>query len=122
MGTEAGRRVADELRDLIELNAAGDHDETALEAAADLLSEARGLLDGPRRSRWYELVDPADPDEVARSYARQSPFRGTENALAPPLALEKVDGDGGLAVIGRVRLSSAYEGPPRGVHGGMLAG
>ena len=118
---EAGRQLADELRGIIELASTVDHNEAAVRRAAELVAEARGLLDGPAATRWYELDDP-DPASITRAYSRLSPFRGTENPLAPPLHLEQGDGATGPHVVGTVRLGRAYEGPPHGVHGGIVAG
>ena len=44
------------------------------------------------------------------------------NPVAPPLVVERTQRpDGQPAVLGRTRLSSSYEGPPHGVHGGIVA-
>lgn len=116
--------LAEEMRSLIEVAVAGGHDEDRLASAAERVREARRLLDGPTRPRWYDVDDPSDPDSVAvvAAYAAQSPFRGTDNALAPPLVVGRVDGSDGPVIEGRVRLGRAYEGPPNGVHGGVVAG
>jgi hypothetical protein len=119
---DAGHELADELRAVIDLAATGDHDEGALQRALDLLRAARSELDGPRRDRWYDVVDMHDADAVARSYAALSPFRGTDNALAPPMTLRTVDTADGPTAEGNVTLGRPYEGPPHGVHGGVLAG
>ena len=122
MERSAGQGLADQLRAVIELAGTAEHDVADLQRATELVEEARHLLDGPRRRRWYELEDHADGDAIARSYAALSPFRGTENPLAPPLRIERIEGPTGPVVEGRVRLGRAYEGPPHGVHGGVLAG
>jgi hypothetical protein len=90
------------------------------------LARARALradLQGPRRLRWYE----SDPDSLTTSrgardaYGDLSPVRGRLNPVAPPLAIERVDGDAGPRIVGRALFSRAYEGPPHGVHGGVVA-
>ena len=107
---------------MIELAATVEHDPGALTRATELVGEARRLLAGPPRRRWYEVDEPADAGAIARSYAALSPFRGRDNPLAPPLRIERVDDGETPLVEGHVRLGRAYEGPPHGVHGGVLAG
>ena len=119
---ETAQELAAELRATIESVATVDHDPAALRRATALVAEARQLLDGPRRTRWYEHDVPPEAAVIARSYAASSPFRGTDNPLAPPLRTERIEGPAGPLVEGRVRLGRAYEGPPHGVHGGVLAG
>lgn len=115
--------LANELR---AVNAALADLEIPSEVFAEALPLARRLrerLEGPRRARWYDL-DPGAPTESAesrRSYQDLSPLRGLLNPIAPPMTLERVEGPEGLRLIGRVRLSCAYEGPPHGVHGGIVA-
>ena len=92
-------------------------------AALPLARELRGLLGGARRERWYDL-DPGTPtaSEAARvSYQDLSPLRGRLNPVAPPMRIERVEGPKGLRLVGHARLSCTYEGPPHGVHGGMVA-
>ena len=44
------------------------------------------------------------------------------NPVAPPLRTEHAErADGSPCVVGRARLPDLYEGPPRGVHGGLVA-
>lgn len=107
---------------MIEMASTVEPDDAGLQRATELVIEARRLLDGPRRTRWYELDEAPESDAIARSYAALSPFRGTDNALAPPMRTRRVDEPAGSFVEGRVRLGRAYEGPPNGVHGGVVAG
>ena len=115
--------LADELRAVA--TALADL-EIPAEAVAEALLHARALrerLAGPRRERWYDL-DPASPTasvEARRAYQGHSPLRGRLSPIAPPLGIERVEGPEGLRLVGRTRLSCAYEGPPHGVHGGMVA-
>src|SRR6185436_18331747 len=46
-----------------------------------------------------------------------SPLIGLSNPIAPPMVL-RVEGD---VVRGTVTFGAAYEGPPRHVHGGLIA-
>ena len=44
------------------------------------------------------------------------------NPVAPPLRMEVAERDDGTQYIaGQARLANLYEGPPRGVHGGLVA-
>jgi hypothetical protein len=119
---EVGQELAEELRAVIAAATTIRPDGQRGRQATELVRRARELLEGPRRRRWYELDQPVDAAAIARSYAALSPFRGTDNALAPPLHTTRVDGPDGPFVEGRVRLGRAYEGPPHGVHGGVVAG
>jgi len=93
-----------------------------LRAAAELGASLRERVQGPPRPRWYEndAMALSDGDRVA--YLEQSPLRGRVNPIAPPLVLRVVESEGGeRRVSGHARLGAAYEGPPRGVHGGWVA-
>jgi acyl-coenzyme A thioesterase PaaI-like protein len=46
-----------------------------------------------------------------------SPVSGCYNPLAPPVAMSIEDG----RIVGKVTLGEAYEGPPRSVHGSVIA-
>jgi acyl-coenzyme A thioesterase PaaI-like protein len=114
------RRLADQLRAAIE--AASERDLTdgdLLDAVATSESLNEQLV-GPHRTRWYE-ADPADTS-LRLSYLDHSPIRGPYNAIAPQMQIDIVEGEDGVRRMqGSARLSSAYEGPPHGVHGGWVA-
>ena len=115
--------LARELRAIAETLAVADLREADIAEAAQLATEVRGLLEGPRRRRWY---DPGNDPETVRkaryAYLDQSPIRGQLNPVAPPLELTTVTRpDGTKAVAGTVRMGLRYEGPPHGVHGGWVA-
>jgi acyl-coenzyme A thioesterase PaaI-like protein len=99
--------------------------EVSASAAREALAHAESLraaLAAPPRPRWYDhdAASPLSPD--ARSaYGEQSPLRGLHNVIAPPLTVERLEGPDGLRLIGRVTLNRSYEGPPHGVHGGIVA-
>jgi acyl-coenzyme A thioesterase PaaI-like protein len=114
--------LAAELRAISEALAMNRLEPVALRDATRLARELRQRLEGPRRQRWYD-EDPNSMGSASRSaYLAQSPVRGRQNPVAPPLALETVDReDGSRGVVGRARLGMAYEGPPHGVHGGWVA-
>jgi len=116
--------VVTELRRLAEALSVNVLEPEALARAAALLREARTLLDGPPRTRWYDRgghtleIDA----ETARAYLDQSPIRGELNPVAPPLRAENAQrADGTPIVVAHANLGPAYEGPPHGVHGGWVA-
>jgi acyl-coenzyme A thioesterase PaaI-like protein len=92
-------------------------------AALALARSLRAGLQGPRRARWYDRdpVSPTTSPGAREAYGDLSPVRGRLNPLAPPLAIERVDGPDGARIVGRAVFSRAYEGPPHGVHGGVVA-
>jgi acyl-coenzyme A thioesterase PaaI-like protein len=113
-------QLADELRGAIEELSSVAHDPERVAQAADMAAELRTFLDGPRAPRWYEAeIVTGDLGEASSAaFQNQSLFRGAHNPLAPPLHFAIEDG----AIVSRVRLGLAYEGPPHGVHGGYVAG
>ncbi len=115
--------VVDLLRSLASTVHAGEVDDGARAEALAHLQAARRLLDGGEpRLRWYE-VDGADKRETRARNRELSTFSGVLNVLAPPLRIRTGRlADGRPALIGRVRLDRLREGPPRAVHGGVLAG
>lgn len=117
-------RLADELRQAIEELSSVAHDPERVAQAAAMAAELRTFLDGPRAPRWYEASAVAGVLDEASSdaFLKQSLYRGAHNPLAPPMQVEVTEGEHGPAVVGRVRLGLAYEGPPHGVHGGYVAG
>jgi len=114
------RRLADQLRAAIEALTERDFtDDTLVDAVAISESLTRRLV-GRHRVRWYE-ADPADA-KLRLGYLDHSPIRGPNNAIAPPMRIEIVEGQDGIRRMeGSARLGSAYEGPPHGVHGGWVA-
>ena len=110
----ADLELADQLRGVIAAMATRRLAPEAMAEAAELVGRARALLDGPARDRW---------SEGGEAYRRFSPFQGEASPLAPPMEVERrVDHDGEPVVVARAELSAVYEGPPGGVHGGILAG
>ena len=109
--SEATRRVIEELITTV----AGEDD---VRGAAALVREAADLLAGREHGRPYDR--PAEASLLGsdhRPFLYYSPFVGTMNALAPPIAIEWLDD----AIVGRVTFGLAYEGPPGHVHGGFIA-
>jgi acyl-coenzyme A thioesterase PaaI-like protein len=113
-------RLAAALRLLIALTVSGslDDDDAARDATAAieaLTSRLASATDGaPQQS---------GTDRAKYEIFTESPVSGLFNALAPYMNIEAVDGreSGFREVRGAVNFSSAYEGPPNFVHGGMIA-
>lgn len=120
---ERARTLANELRGIAQTLVDLELDPEALEAALDGIREIRPLLVGTRRPRWYEAEVPSSfGTPTADSFDTISPVRGRLNVVAPPLRIEFAEReDGTPSVVGHARLPSLYEGPPRGVHGGLVA-
>ena len=110
------RRVAAEVRRIIEALAAIDPDpELLAQVAGELEALADALASGPG-------AEPAGWAEAANApafgvFMDRSPVLGQANPVAPPVELS-VEGD---RIVGTARVGSAYEGPPSCVHGGWIA-
>jgi Thioesterase superfamily len=115
--------VVGRLREIGRQVHAGQVDDESRAAAMEHLDEALRLLsDGAPRRRWYE-VDAGSRAETRARDRELSTFSGSLNAIAPPMHIHAAHlSDGRSALIGRVRLGRLHEGPPRSVHGGVLAG
>ncbi len=113
------QRLADELRRIINRLVIVRADADALRQAADSARDFADRLDAlPAR------LDDAVISEAGlapQDHLRYSPLAGTNNAIAPPLQMERVDVDGVVHTQGSVRFGAAYEGPPGHVHGGFVA-
>jgi acyl-coenzyme A thioesterase PaaI-like protein len=114
--------LVDDLRDILERISDRELEPAAAlrarEHAAALLAE----LDGPRRTRWYEVDDGGDLFEHARAYVdKMSPWRGKLNGVAVPFDVRWADPES-QRVTGHVSVPRRYEGPPHAVHGGVVAG
>jgi len=129
----AAARVADELRAAIRALSERRVGAADLSRARALAAELNGALTGPRASRWYE-DDPSaeaparstahEPSRASRSaFLRHSPLRGRANPIAPPMVFDvpTVAADGRRVIRARATLGTPYEGPPHGVHGGIVA-
>jgi hypothetical protein len=116
-------RLAAELRAIAsEMAQRSLSDEEAVASLA-LARSLRAGLQGPPRARWYD-----DPSSVPHfssgareSFGDLSPIRGRQNPVAPPLSVERAEGPDGPRIVAHGTLSRAYEGPPHGVHGGIVA-
>ncbi|MBT3247440.1 MAG: PaaI family thioesterase [Actinobacteria bacterium] len=118
-------QVADQIRALISDLNQHDCSAQALAKAASLVTQAREVLDGPLRLRWYE-VDVDVDDKTAKQLSAQnrdhSLIQGQHNPLAPPVTMStETRPDGSALIVGTACLGLEREGPPRSVHGGMVA-
>jgi acyl-coenzyme A thioesterase PaaI-like protein len=124
-GRALARALADELRTVAELLNTRAVPPDALDGALATARALRaGLDEHPASARWYELVEHgAGGREASRGFHdEQGPLRGLANVVAPPLrAARATRADGTVVLRGTVRLGHRYEGPPRAVHGGIVA-
>jgi hypothetical protein len=145
---DAARRLASEIRRVIDRLVMVDSPAEDLERAADAAAAFADRLDGMRQRRWYEGFAEAANAGSPSAFFDHSPIIGLANPLAPPISIElstREDADdqselsenegrgagipfllGAPAgthrkVIGKVRYGYAYEGPPGCVHGGIIA-
>jgi acyl-coenzyme A thioesterase PaaI-like protein len=115
---DARLRLAAAARLIItELASSTATDDAFLEACELVESAAAQLRDRPH-GRDYEGAEASLMQHADSTFLDFSPFVGTLNPLAPPIAVQIVDG----TVTGHVTYSDAYEGPPNCVHGGFIAG
>ena len=120
---EPTRELVEELRaiasELAQRSVSPDEARSTLALARSL----RAGLMGPPRARWYDC-DPDSPTpslDARDSYGDLSPVRGRLNPVAPPLRVERVEDGDGARIVAHATFSRAYEGPPHGVHGGIVA-
>jgi acyl-coenzyme A thioesterase PaaI-like protein len=116
---QSKRSLAAALRSLVADVVDRDLDESAV---LDLLSGIEDLRDhavGPRRPRYYEQ----GMDESAKvGFIDFSVISGLAHPFAIPMLIEDTVDPGGTAGIrARVKIGQAHEGPPHGVHGGVMA-
>lgn len=121
----AMRRLAHEMREVIEHLVSTTATTRELEQAADELEVMAAHYRRLPRGQTYEGFAEAanagpEPFDDAERFAffDHSPFIGAANPLAPPIRLRHE----GRRVVGEVTFGSAYEGPPGCVHGGYVAG
>ena len=112
------RRLAAEMRSVIDHLVATQAPEEALRYAADALARLAVEFDIYPRGRTYEgFAEAANSGGDPAALFDHSPLIGKANPLAPPIEISIEDDK----VVGRVTFGSAYEGPPGCVHGGYLA-
>ena len=101
------------LRELVAASVTTTVGPAGLRAAAARAREVTAALAVSRRDR-DQLSALDDPAQFRRVF---NPVSGVGSALAPPLAIRRVDG----GVEAEAVLGPPYEGPPSYVHGGMSA-
>jgi acyl-coenzyme A thioesterase PaaI-like protein len=101
------------LRELVDASVSTTVPAAELRAAAATAREVAARLSVSRRSR-DQLPALDDPVQFRRVF---NPVSGVGSALAPPLAIHRVEG----GVAAETTLGLAYEGPPSYVHGGVSA-
>jgi len=114
--------VAQRLRVVAELLATRDASDAAQrDIVARLDDVALVLAREPSRPRWYD-IDATDRDASRAYHEEFGPLRGAANVVAPPLTFsEPTERNGRTIVVARVRCGILHEGPPRIVHGGVVA-
>lgn len=108
-------RLADAVRKLIEhaVNA-----EVPDEEAAEIAGILEGIDERLARHPRGALLKKALPDfNDLQAIFRGDPVIGEHNPIAPPVAVELVDG----MIRGTATLGAPYEGPPGYVHGAVIA-
>jgi hypothetical protein len=118
---EALERLAAASRRITAMAVGRPLSESALEAAAGVLSDVADTLEAEAPDKKRPRSQPSaqiDPREIFPT----SPIIGRANPIAPPAELWVVEGEGGQRELrGRVTFDYQYEGPPTCVHGGVIA-
>ncbi len=112
------RRLAGQMRTVIDRLVATSAPDEALRFAADSLERLAAEFDQYPQGNTYEgFAEAANAGGDQGAFFDHSPLIGQANPLSPPVVIEP-DGD---RIEGRVTFGAAYEGPPGCVHGGYLA-
>jgi hypothetical protein len=116
---ESKRSLAAGLRSLVADVVDRDLDESV---ATDLLVGIKDLREravGPRRPRYYEQ---GMGESSKASFIDFSAISGQAHPFGIPMHIEdSADPDGAPGIRARVTIGLAHEGPPHGVHGGVMA-
>lgn len=113
---ERRRRVvalAQQVRRLVDLVASTEVDDADLDRAVAGLEPVATLLSARTRA----VTEPSSAEEPDRLPRLFNPVAGEGSAVAPPMVVERGDGE----MVGWVTLGSAYEGPSTYSHGGVTA-
>ncbi len=116
---EQEHRLADQMRRIINRLVIVRADTEELRQAADAAQDFADRLDA-LPARLDEAVI-SEAGLAPQDHLLYSPLAGTNNPVAPPLVMERVEVDGATVTVGSVRFGAAYEGPPGHVHGGFVA-
>jgi acyl-coenzyme A thioesterase PaaI-like protein len=114
------RRLADELRRIINRLALVRPPAADSALAADVASDFADRLEGMRgRTQGWEV---SEAGLEPRDFVEHSPLSGRSNPLAPPMETWLVEeSDDRYYIGGSVTFGAAYEGPPGHCHGGLVA-
>jgi len=110
------RRLASALRGLVESSVALSAPLPELAAMADAAEALGARAVGFAGERPFPRYGPPEGGDL-NTILPWSPISGRYNPLAAPVSMSMEDGK----AIGTARLGLAYEGPPGGVHGGVVA-
>ncbi len=112
------RRMAGQMREVIDLMVASQAPTDLLTIAADRMGDLIAEMAKWPSGRTYEgFAESATAGADPNATFDHSPILGLANPLSPPLRVE-IEGD---RVLARVHFGAAYEGPPGCVHGGYVA-
>jgi acyl-coenzyme A thioesterase PaaI-like protein len=112
------RRMAGQMRDVIDLMVASQAPTDLLTIAADRMGDLIAEMAKWPSGRTYQgFAESATAGGDPNATFDHSPILGLANPLSPPLRVE-IEGD---RVVAHVHFGAAYEGPPGCVHGGYVA-
>lgn len=112
------RRMAGQMREVIDLMVASKAPKDLLAVAADRMGDLIAEMAKWPSGRTYEgFAESATAGGDPNATFDHSPILGLANPLSPPLRVE-IEGD---RVVAHVHFGAAYEGPPGCVHGGYVA-
>ncbi len=112
------RRMAGQMREVIDLMVASQAPTDLLTVAADRMGDLIDEMGKWPSGRTYEgFAESATAGADPNATFDHSPVLGLANPLSPPLRVE-IEGD---RVLANVHFGNAYEGPPGCVHGGYVA-
>ncbi len=112
------RRMAGQMREVIDLMVASQAPTDLLAIAADRMGDLIAEMAKWPSGRTYEgFAESATAGSDPNATFDHSPILGLANPLSPPLEVE-IEGD---RVVAHVHFGAAYEGPPGCVHGGYVA-
>ena len=110
-------RLVDGLRSLTESSVALTAPLEVLTEMADAVAKVSERAKGLAGERPFSRFNaPVNGD--LNTILPWSPISGCYNPMAPPVHMEKV----GDKIVGTATFGLAYEGPPEGVHGAVVAG
>ncbi len=109
--------LADAVRGAIAAIAMLDPDAVEGDELAELVADANALRSRLESLPRFAGETPAVTEGSGGALLERSPVSGRSNPIAPPLPID-FDGERTRATL---TYGKEHEGPPRGVHGGMIA-